>query len=91
MSLFANVLGFATFGLAARFGQLALQQRNLFSNPGGHAIAMGVFGYAGYWAYHWDQKAVEIIADSRRQIEERRRKTLANVEAAAARQLDETQ
>ena len=32
MSLFANILGFATFGLAARFGQLGIQKRNLFSS-----------------------------------------------------------
>ncbi|TFK18121.1 hypothetical protein FA15DRAFT_561410, partial [Coprinopsis marcescibilis] len=73
MSLLANIVGFATFGLAARFGQLAIQQRNLMSNPGAHIIAMGAFGYAGYWAHKWDVRAAEIITDSRIEIEERRR------------------
>ncbi|KAK0469699.1 uncharacterized protein EV420DRAFT_57844 [Desarmillaria tabescens] len=32
MSLFANVLGFSLFGLAARLGQLGIQKRNLFDS-----------------------------------------------------------
>jgi hypothetical protein len=32
MSLLANILGFSAFGLAARFGQLGIQKRNLFDS-----------------------------------------------------------
>lgn len=39
---------------------------------GGHAISMGVFGYAGYWAYWWDVRAGEILAEKRAQIAARR-------------------
>lgn len=33
---------------------------------------MGVFGYAGYWAYWWDVRAGEILAEKRAQIAARR-------------------
>lgn len=32
MSLLANILGFSAVGLAARFGQLGIQKRNLFES-----------------------------------------------------------
>ena len=32
MSLFANIVGFSLFGLAARIGQLGIQKRNLFES-----------------------------------------------------------
>ncbi len=32
MSLLTNVVGFSLFGLAARFGQLAIQKRNIFDS-----------------------------------------------------------
>ncbi|KAJ3554497.1 hypothetical protein NM688_g3078 [Phlebia brevispora] len=72
MSLISNIVGFSLFGLAARFGQLGIQKRNLFDNPGGHAISMIVFGYAGYWAYQWDQRAAVLIAQKRAEIQARR-------------------
>jgi len=84
MSLLANIIGFAGVGFAARLGQLSIQQRNLLSNPGGHLIAMGVFGYAGYWAHKWDVRAKEIIADAKQEITDRRRQELAKAEAAGA-------
>ncbi len=40
----------------------------------GHAIAMGTFGFAGYWAYHWDQRAAVLLATKRAEIAERRGK-----------------
>ncbi|KAG6842362.1 hypothetical protein C0991_010652 [Blastosporella zonata] len=89
MSLLSNILGFSIFGLAARVGQLGLQKRNLLENPGGHLIAMGVFGYGGYWAYQWDQRAAVLIAEKRQQIKERREKAIAQADAAAAAALEE--
>ncbi|KAI0342796.1 hypothetical protein BDW22DRAFT_1330406 [Trametopsis cervina] len=72
MSLLTNIVGFSLFGLASRFGQLAIQKRNLFDNPGGHAIAMGAFGFAGYWAHKWDERAAELLALKRAQIAARK-------------------
>lgn len=40
---------------------------------GGHAISMGVFGYAGYWAYRWDQRAAVLLAEKRAELAARRR------------------
>ena len=41
-------------------------------DPIGHAIAMATFGFAGYWAYQWDQRAAVLLAEKRAQIAERR-------------------
>lgn len=38
---------------------------------------MGVFGYGGYWAYRWDIRAGELIAEKRAEIAERREHKLA--------------
>ncbi|KAF7970086.1 hypothetical protein HWV62_25074 [Athelia sp. TMB] len=84
MSLFANVLGFSLFGLASRMGQLAIQKRNPLDNFTGHIIAMGVFGYGGYWAYRWDIRAAELIAEKRAQIAERREQRLAVAQGSDA-------
>ncbi|PIL35514.1 hypothetical protein GSI_02242 [Ganoderma sinense ZZ0214-1] len=80
MSLLANVIGFSLFGLAARMGQLGIQKRPILDNPIGHVIAMGSFGFAGYWAYHWDKRAAILLAEKRAEIAERR----AKAEAAEA-------
>ncbi|TFL03808.1 hypothetical protein BDV98DRAFT_602326 [Pterulicium gracile] len=85
-SLAANVAGFGLFGLAARFGQLGIQKRPLLSNPVGHAISVGVFGFVGYWAYQWDQRAADLIADKREQIAERRKAQLARIGAQTSEQ-----
>ncbi|KAI8969499.1 hypothetical protein BD414DRAFT_428466 [Trametes punicea] len=77
MSLLSNIVGFSLFGLAARIGQLGIQKRNVLENPLGHAIAMGTFGFIGYWAYQWDQRAAVLLQQKRAEIAERR----ANSEA----------
>ncbi|KAI0749798.1 hypothetical protein C8Q80DRAFT_647386 [Daedaleopsis nitida] len=74
MSLLTNIVGFSLFGLAARVGQLGIQKRPMLENPVGHVIAMGVFGFGGYWAYHWDQRAAVLLAEKRAEIAERRAK-----------------
>ncbi|KAJ3720786.1 hypothetical protein DFJ43DRAFT_712236 [Lentinula guzmanii] len=89
MSMLANILGFSLFGLAARFGQLGLQKRNLFENLGGHALAMGVFGYGGYMAYRWDQTAAVLIEKKKAEIAESRKTRLAKVEAIEAKLMAE--
>lgn len=33
---------------------------------------MAVFGYAGYWAYKWDNRAAELLAQKREEIRQRR-------------------
>ncbi|KZT07778.1 uncharacterized protein LAESUDRAFT_631111, partial [Laetiporus sulphureus 93-53] len=73
MTLLSCIFGGALFGLGARIGQLAIKKRNIYENLGGHAISMIVFGYAGYWAYRWDERAAVLLAEKRAQIAERRR------------------
>jgi hypothetical protein len=65
------------------------EHRPNFTDPGGHAIAMGVFGVVGYYAHQWDLRAAEIIAESKRDIEERRRNQIARAEQRSAEQLAE--
>jgi hypothetical protein len=43
---------------------------------------MTVFGYAGYWAYRWDQRAAFLIAEKRAEIAERRDRQLATAQTA---------
>jgi len=82
MSMFTNIIGFSLFGLAARMGQLGIQKRNPMENLTGHIIAMTVFGYAGYWAYRWDQRAAVLIAEKRAEIIEHRERKLAAAQGA---------
>jgi len=91
MTMLSTILGFSAFGLASRFGQLGIQKRNLFSNPGGHLIAMMVFGYAGYWEYKWEVRADELIALKRTEIAEQRKREVATVETLAASMLSEAE
>ncbi|KAG1750029.1 uncharacterized protein EDB91DRAFT_781808 [Suillus paluster] len=77
MALLGTIAGFSLFGLAARFGQLAIKKRNLMENLGGHALSMGAFGFAGYWAYQWDERAAVMLAQKRAEITERRERKLA--------------
>ncbi|KAI0001411.1 hypothetical protein BJV74DRAFT_718977, partial [Russula compacta] len=73
MALLSSILGFSLFGLGARLGQLGIQKRNLLENPGGHLVSMLAFGYLGYWAHQWDERAAVLIAEKRTEIAERRR------------------
>ncbi|PCH42202.1 hypothetical protein WOLCODRAFT_31859, partial [Wolfiporia cocos MD-104 SS10] len=73
MAMLSTILGFSAFGLAARVGQLGIMKRNIYDNLGGHALSMLVFGYVGYWAHRWDERAEVLIAEKRAQIAERRR------------------
>ncbi|KAF9565411.1 hypothetical protein CPC08DRAFT_622292, partial [Agrocybe pediades] len=72
MSLLANIIGFSFVGFAARVGQLSIQKRNLYSNPGGHLLAMGVFGYIGYLAHSWETYSGELLAQRRQELRIRR-------------------
>ena len=54
-------------------------------------IAMGVFGYAGYWAYRWDQRAGVLLAEKRAEITERRQKQIAKAEELAAAALADSE
>ncbi|KAH9002992.1 hypothetical protein EDB86DRAFT_3073477 [Lactarius hatsudake] len=84
MPLLSSILGFSLFGLGARIGQLGIQKRNLLDNPGGHVISMLAFGYLGYWAHQWDERASVLIAEKRAEIAERRRQRIAHAEEASA-------
>ncbi|PPQ76242.1 hypothetical protein CVT26_008150 [Gymnopilus dilepis] len=77
MPLLGTVIGFSFAGLAARMGQLSIQNRNLYSNPGGHLLAMGVFGYAGYLAHKWETYSGQLLAEKKNEIRERREQMAA--------------
>ncbi|KAH8100823.1 hypothetical protein BXZ70DRAFT_1007766 [Cristinia sonorae] len=81
MPLLANVVGFSFMGLAARIGHLAIQRRNLFDSFTGHAISMGAWGFAGYWAYQWDLRAETLIAAKMEEIKQKRALKAAAAEA----------
>ncbi|KAJ2980457.1 hypothetical protein NUW54_g11004 [Trametes sanguinea] len=49
-----------------------------YEDPAGHAIAMASFGFIGYWAYHWDLRAEELLKQKRAEIAERRAKAEAS-------------
>ncbi|KAI0264405.1 hypothetical protein BC834DRAFT_882911 [Gloeopeniophorella convolvens] len=89
MALLSSILGFSLFGLGARLGQLGIQKRNLLDNPGAHALSMLAFGYVGYWAHQWDERAGVLIAEKRAEIAERRRLRIAQAEEASAAALAE--
>jgi len=89
--MLSTILGFSAFGLAARFGQLGIQKRNLFSNPAGHAVAAAVGGVIGYWEYQWEIRADELLALKRSQILERRQNEIARTDSLAASALVEAQ
>ena len=100
MPLLANIVGFSLVGLAARFGQLGIQKQNLFKSmylfciswltsypaidPGGHLLSMGVFGFAGYWAYKWDIRSNELLVEKRQEILERRQKQMQKIDQGTA-------
>jgi hypothetical protein len=44
---------------------------------------MLAFGYLGYWAHRWDERAAVIIAEKRAEIAERRRQRIAKAEEAS--------
>ncbi|OCH95341.1 hypothetical protein OBBRIDRAFT_700558, partial [Obba rivulosa] len=77
MAILSNILGFSLFGLASRMGQLSIERRPFTSNPASTGLCMAVFGYAGYWAWRWDERAAVILAEKRAQLEERRAKRAA--------------
>ncbi|EMD34024.1 hypothetical protein CERSUDRAFT_117537 [Gelatoporia subvermispora B] len=81
MPILSNVLGFSLFGLASRLGQLSIEHRKLTSNPAATALCTAVFGYAGYWAWRWDERAAVILAEKRAQIEEHKAKRAATAGA----------
>lgn len=47
---------------------------------------MGVFGFVGYWAYKWETRSTELIAEKRASIADQRRQRMAraNGDSAAA-------
>jgi hypothetical protein len=45
---------------------------------------MLAFGYLGYWAHQWDERATVLIAEKRAEIVERRRLRVARAEEASA-------
>jgi hypothetical protein len=54
------------------------------ADPGGHLISMLAFGYLGYWAHRWDERATVLITEKRAEISERRKQRIARAEEASA-------
>lgn len=53
---------------------LDLATLNGLPDPAGHALAAGLFGVLGYYEYHWEQRADELIALKHEQIAQNRMK-----------------
>jgi hypothetical protein len=45
---------------------------------------MGTFGFIGYWAHQWDERAGVLLAERRAQLTERRQRQMAKDLTAAA-------
>lgn len=58
--------------LASKYWPMTCTSVFAWVDPGGHVIAMAVFGYGGYWAYRWDIRAAELLALKREEIRQRR-------------------
>lgn len=50
---------------------------------------MLAFGYLGYWAHRWDERATVLIAEKRAEIAGRRQQRIARAEEASAAALAE--
>jgi hypothetical protein len=68
---------------------VCLSHKDRPADPGGHIISMLAFGYLGYWAHEWDQRATVLIAEKRAEISERRKLRIARAEEASAAALAE--
>jgi len=82
--MWGTIIGFSLWGLASRVGQLGIQKRPLMSNPKMHVLAMGIFGYLGYWAHIWDERAQVLIAEKQQEIKERQQRLEGRRQAAIA-------
>jgi hypothetical protein len=54
------------------------------TDPGGHIISVLAFGYLGYWAHRWDERASVLIAEKRAEIAKRRELRITQAEEASA-------
>jgi hypothetical protein len=44
---------------------------------------MGAFGFLGYWAYKWEVRSEELLAQKRAEILERRKKLIAQTDESS--------
>jgi len=52
-------------------------------DPGGHFISMGVWGFAGYWAYKWETYSGHLLDVKRAEIADRRRRLMDQADEAS--------
>lgn len=45
---------------------------------------MGVFGFVGYWAYKWEIRSTELLAERRASIADQRRQRMAKTDGDSA-------
>ena len=72
----SDIEEFTDLDTRPKFGSPKSKHTNnicLLTDLGGHAISMGVFGFAGYWAYRWDERAAVLLAEKRAELAARRR------------------
>ncbi|WFD33695.1 hypothetical protein MCUN1_000508 [Malassezia cuniculi] len=67
-----SAVGYAGFGLLARFYALGIQKRPLMDKPAGHIAFMGAFGLIGYWFHGIKQKQEQLLEQKTKQLAERR-------------------
>ena len=63
----------------------------MITDPGGHLLAMGAFGYLGYWAHIWDEHAQVLIAEKQREIKERQARLQERRQAAVLAVMQEVE
>ncbi|KAJ7126864.1 hypothetical protein C8R44DRAFT_873986 [Mycena epipterygia] len=88
MALLGHVVGGAAFGLTARFWQLGILRRPMMSNPYGHVVCMGVFGYTGYWWWRATEYMQGVLTEKEAELRVRRQMIQAKNEALLQRELE---
>ncbi|KAG0146711.1 hypothetical protein CROQUDRAFT_43991 [Cronartium quercuum f. sp. fusiforme G11] len=68
MGLLTYTATWATVGFGVRIYQLGVMQRNLFENLGGHFLAAGLFGSAGYYFHGLKDRQREMLKIKREEV-----------------------
>ncbi|KNE54128.1 hypothetical protein AMAG_17622 [Allomyces macrogynus ATCC 38327] len=77
MTMFTSVLGWASFGVAARGLANALERKNPLQGAGGHAAAALIFGSFGYYIFGVQQRQEAELEKVLAKVRENKRAQLA--------------
>ncbi|KAG0305948.1 hypothetical protein BGZ98_003243 [Dissophora globulifera] len=83
MALLTSILGFSTFGLAARGFALSVQRRSLSSDFVGYGASAAVFGAVGYYMHNVQQRQNELLKERKEVLNANRERRLGAQEATA--------